>query len=63
MSDFYRTAAGQQILKKMPKIIAESIQAGGAVAEAKMTKIMQQLDQQVQELVNAAAGDAANEKK
>jgi hypothetical protein len=63
MSDFYRAAAGQQILKKMPKIIAESIQAGGAVAEAKMTKIMQQLDRQVQELVNAAAGDAANEKK
>jgi uncharacterized protein len=63
MTDFYNTPTGQQILKKMPKIIAESMQAGGAVAEAKMAKIMQRMDQQIQELINTAAADGTTDEK
>jgi uncharacterized protein len=55
MTDFYSSVAGRQILKKMPKIITESMAAGGMVAQAKMAKIMQRMDQQMEELMKLAA--------
>jgi hypothetical protein len=63
MTDFYASPAGKQILKKMPKIIADSMQAGGAVAQTKMTRIMEKMDQQMEELMKAAAEQAKSQEQ
>jgi len=48
---FYSSPAGQKILKEMPAIMAEALQAGGEIGRRTFAAKSQQLDQQVAELV------------
>lgn len=44
MTEFYSTPMGQRILKKMPVILTESMQAGAAVAQTKMKTVLEKTD-------------------
>jgi hypothetical protein len=51
---FYSSSAGQKILKEMPAIMSESMQAGGEIGRKAFATKSQQLDQQMAELLKAA---------
>jgi hypothetical protein len=48
---FYSSPAGQKILKEMPAIMAEAMQAGGEIGRRVATSKSQELEQQIDELV------------
>ena len=48
---FYSSPAGQKILKEMPAIMAEAMQAGGEIGRRAFAAKSEQLNQQVAELV------------
>ena len=47
---FYSSPAGQKILKEMPAIMSEAMQAGGEIGRRVLAERAQQLDQQIAEL-------------
>ena len=47
---FYSSPAGQKILKEMPAIMAEAMQAGGQIGQKAMAAKSQELDQQLADL-------------
>jgi hypothetical protein len=51
---FYSSPAGQKILKELPAIMSESIQAGAEIGRRALTNKSQELDQQMAELVKEA---------
>ena len=50
MMAFYSSPVGQKVLKELPAILAESMQAGGEIGRKVFAERSQQLDQQVTEL-------------
>jgi hypothetical protein len=48
---FYSSPAGQKILKELPAIMAEAMQAGGEIGRRAFTAKSQQLDQEIAALV------------
>jgi uncharacterized protein len=48
---FYSSPAGQKILKEMPAIMSEAMQAGGEIGRRTFAAKSQQLDQEIAELV------------
>ena len=48
---FYASPAGQKILKELPAIMSESMQAGGEIGRKAFAAKSQELDQQITELV------------
>jgi hypothetical protein len=48
---FYSSPAGQKILKEMPAIMSEAMQAGGEIGRRTFAAKSQQLDQEMAELV------------
>ena len=50
---FYSSDAGQKILKEIPAIMSESMQAGGEIGRRAFEAKSQQLDQEIAELVKA----------
>jgi hypothetical protein len=51
MTAFYSSPVGQKVLKELPAIVAESMQAGGEIGRKVFAEKSQQFDQQVTELV------------
>ncbi len=47
---FYSSPAGQKILKEMPAIMAEAMQAGGAIGQKALAAKSQELDRQLADL-------------
>jgi hypothetical protein len=58
---FYSTPAGQKILKEMPAIMSEAMQAGGEIGRKAVAAKSQELDQKIAELVNETAGAKKNQ--
>ena len=48
---FYATPAGQNLLKEMPAILAESMEAGGQIGPKKMGNINERIEQQVKAMI------------
>jgi len=48
---FYSSPAGQKILKELPAIMAESMQAGGEIGRKSFGAKSQKLDQQIDDLI------------
>jgi uncharacterized protein len=47
---FYSSPAGQKVLKEMPAIMAESMDAGGEIGRKKMAAVNQKIEQQIADM-------------
>jgi len=54
---FYSSPTGQKLLKEMPAIMSEAMQAGGEIGRRAMATRSQELDQKIAELVKEAKGN------
>ena len=52
---FYSTSAGQKILKEMPAILSESMQAGGEIGQKMFSAKSDEFSKQIDDLVKSSA--------
>jgi hypothetical protein len=57
ITDFYSSPTGQKVLKEMPMIMSEAIQAGGDIGRKAMKEKSDELDQKIAELVKQAKSE------
>jgi len=48
---FYSSPAGQKVMKEMPAIMSESIEAGGEIGRKKMESVNRKIEEQIDAIV------------
>ena len=60
---FYSSPAGQRVLKEMPAILSESIEAGGKIGRNKMESVNRKIQEQMDAMVREAQDKKEKEQK
>ena len=60
---FYSSPAGQRVLKEMPAILSESIEAGGKIGRDKMESANRKIEEQIDAMVREAQDKKEKEQK
>ena len=60
---FYSSPAGQKVLKEMPGIMAESMEAGGKIGRSKMESVNRRIEEQMDAMVREAQENRDKDQK